>query len=78
MLFCNRTVNTEFGSKLFTDTGIVLNSEMDDFSAPNISNSYGVPPSKYNLIRPGKRPLSSTCPVIGVMTVSIVLDVKVM
>jgi gamma-glutamyltranspeptidase/glutathione hydrolase/leukotriene-C4 hydrolase len=56
------TVNFFFGSKLMTDTGIVLNNEMDDFSAPNISAN----PSNLNFVRPGKRPLSSTTPTLAV------------
>ncbi|KAK3737541.1 hypothetical protein QZH41_010649 [Actinostola sp. cb2023] len=59
------TVNGYFGAKfLSTRLGIVYNNEMDDFSAPGITNEFGLLPAPVNFIKPGKRPQSSAVPAI--------------
>ena len=60
------TVNTTFGSKVIVPgTGIVLNNEMDDFSAqPGKPNAFGLVGAENNSVAPGKRPLSSMTPTI--------------
>lgn len=64
-----QTVNTVFASKFVAEgTGVLLNNEMDDFSAkPGEPNAYGLIGGEANSIQPGKRPLSSMTPtfVIG-------------
>ena len=61
-----QTVNLLFGSGITVPgTGVVLNNEMDDFSAaPNVPNAFGLVGFKANAIAPGKRPLSSMTPTI--------------
>jgi len=58
------SINYPFGSCLLEpETGILLNDEMDDFSAkPGVPNVYGLVGGEANAIAPGKRPLSSMSP----------------
>ena len=60
------TLNFSYGSGLVAQgTGILLNNEMDDFSAkPGSPNGYGLIGGKANAVAPYKRPLSSMTPVI--------------
>ena len=60
------TLNDWFGAKVVADgTGVLLNNEMDDFSAkPGSANLYGLVQGETNAIAPGKRPLSSMSPTI--------------
>ena len=60
------TVNTGLGSGFIAEgTGVLLNNEMDDFSAkPGSPNAYGLVGDQANAIEPGKRPLSSMSPTI--------------
>jgi gamma-glutamyltranspeptidase/glutathione hydrolase len=58
------SINYPFGA-CFTPpgTGVLLNDEMDDFSAkPGVPNAYGLVGTEANSIAPGKRPLSSMTP----------------
>ena len=60
------TLNDWFGAKVTAaKTGILLNDEMDDFTAKlGVPNLYGLVQSEANSITPGKRPLSSMSPTI--------------
>ena len=60
------TINFSYGSGIMAEgTGILLNNEMDDFSAkPGVPNAYGLIGGEANAIEPGKRPLSSMTPTI--------------
>jgi gamma-glutamyltranspeptidase / glutathione hydrolase len=69
MVAATLTVNLPFGSAFMAPgTGLVVNNEMDDFSAkPGVPNAFGLIGFAANEIRPYKRPLSSMSPtfVIG-------------
>lgn len=60
------TINFSYGTGLVAEgTGILLNNEMDDFSAqPGVPNAYGLIGGEANAVEPGKRPLSSMSPTI--------------
>ena len=60
------TLNFSFGSGITVPgTGILLNNEMDDFSAkPGVPNAYGLIGAEANAIAGGKRPLSSMTPTL--------------
>lgn len=58
-------MNFSFGSgHTGRQTGILFNSGMDDFSTPGLKNYFGLPSSKPNYIKPGKRAMSSMTPTI--------------
>ncbi len=58
------SINYPFGSGfMVAGTGVLLNDEMDDFSArPGTPNAYGLVGAQANAIAPGKRMLSSMSP----------------
>ena len=58
------SINYPFGATFVpAGTGVLLNNEMDDFSAkPGVPNAYGLVGAEANAIAPGKRPLSSMTP----------------
>jgi gamma-glutamyltranspeptidase/glutathione hydrolase len=60
------TLNSSYGSGVIIEgTGILMNNEMDDFSAsPGTPNQFGLLGGEANEIVPEKRPLSSMTPTI--------------
>ncbi len=60
------TLNGSFGSGIYVDeAGFLLNNELDDFSIQaGTPNAYGLVGAQANQLNPGRRPLSSMCPVI--------------
>lgn len=58
------SINLPFGACFVAGrTGVLLNSEMDDFSlGPGRPNAYGLAGGRANLLAPGRRPLSSMSP----------------
>ena len=64
MVAATLTLNFFFGSGLMVPgTGILLNNQMDDFSAkPGVPNGFQLLGAEANAIAPGKRPLSSSTP----------------
>jgi gamma-glutamyltranspeptidase len=59
VLFCS--LGAKFRSPIL---GLIYNNEMDDFSSPGMVNEFGLKPAPVNFIQPGKRPQSSSAPVI--------------
>jgi len=60
------TLNFSYGTGITVPhTGILLNNEMDDFSAnPGVPNAFGLIGGEFNAIEPEKRMLSSMSPTI--------------
>jgi len=60
------TINFSYGTGLVAGgTGILLNNELDDFSAkPGVPNAYGLIGGDANAVEPRKRPLSSMSPTL--------------
>ena len=60
------TLNSWFGlRRVAPGTGILLNNEMDDFTAkPGVPNLFGLVQGQANAVAPGKTPLSSMAPTI--------------
>ena len=63
---CTYTLNFSYGSGIMIPgTGILMNNEMDDFSAkPGVPNAFGLIGGEANAVAPEKRMLSSMSPTI--------------
>jgi gamma-glutamyltranspeptidase/glutathione hydrolase len=66
MVSITTTLNGGYGSKTVIEgAGFLMNNEMDDFSVkPGVANMFGAVGGDANSIEPGKRMLSSMCPVL--------------
>ncbi|HEV7165235.1 MAG TPA: gamma-glutamyltransferase [Gammaproteobacteria bacterium] len=64
MVAATQTINFRYGSGILGGkSGVILNDEMDDFSAkPGEANGFGLVQGEANAVAPGKRPLSSMTP----------------
>ena len=62
------TLNGSYGSHVVSPSfGLVLNNQMDDFSAlQGQANMFGLIQGQNNKVEPGKRPLSSMSPLIAI------------
>ncbi len=60
------TLNLSYGNNyMVPGTGILLNNQMDDFSAkPGTPNAFGLIGGEFDAVEPGKRMLSSMAPTI--------------
>ncbi|GAA0184449.1 protease [Lithospermum erythrorhizon] len=59
------SINYPFGCGILSpSTGIVLNDQMGDFSAPTDNEPDQLPPAPANFIEPKKRPMTSMTPLI--------------
>jgi gamma-glutamyltranspeptidase/glutathione hydrolase len=69
------SINYPFGSGFVPPgTGVLLNDEMDDFSAqPGVPNAYGLIGGEANAIAPGKRMLSSMSPTFATSDEAVVI-----
>ncbi len=58
-------IHFRFGSlRRGSRTGTIFNNQMSDFSLPDDTDEWGLPPSEANFIEPGKRPQSSMSPTL--------------